>query len=88
MRPGVPIEEQRRGDLRWIRSSFLDSDWEFGKLVVHGHSISETAIVRPNRIGIDTGAFGTGRLTALGMEGSDRWFLTAEGSQQAAAACR
>jgi serine/threonine protein phosphatase 1 len=88
MRPGVPIEEQRRGDLRWIRSSFLDSDWEFGKLVVHGHSISETAIVRPNRIGIDTGAFGTGRLTALGLEGSDRWFLTAEGSQQAAAACR
>lgn len=78
LRPGVAIEEQRRSDMRWIRTSFLDSGHEFGKLVVHGHSISKDVVVRPNRIGIDTGAFGTGRLTALGLEGADRWFLTAE----------
>ncbi|MGN6376030.1 MAG: metallophosphoesterase family protein [Sphingomonas sp.] len=86
MRPGVAIEEQRRADMRWIRSSFLDDDWEFGKMVVHGHSISDDVVIRPNRIGIDTGAFGSGRLTALGLEGSDRWFLTAAAPQQASAA--
>ncbi|HEU4960350.1 MAG TPA: metallophosphoesterase family protein [Sphingomonas sp.] len=86
LRPGVPIEAQRRSDMRWIRSSFLDSDHEFGKLVIHGHSISEDVVVRPNRIGIDTGAFGTGRLTALGLEGTDRWFLTAEAAAPTVAA--
>lgn len=75
LRPGVPIEEQRRGDMRWIRSTFLDTDWDFGKLVVHGHSISDDVVERPNRLGIDTGAFATGRLTALGLEGADRWIL-------------
>lgn len=75
LRPGVPIEEQRRGDMRWIRSTFLDTDWDFGKLVVHGHSISDNVVERPNRLGIDTGAFATGRLTALGLEGADRWIL-------------
>ena len=78
VRPGVGIEDQRQSDLRWIRSTFLDSDAEFGKLVVHGHSISDQAVERPNRIGLDTGAFASGRLTALGLEGRARWFLTAE----------
>ena len=86
LRPGVAIETQRRADMRWIRSSFLDSDWDFGKLVVHGHSISDAVVVRANRIGIDTGAFASGRLTALGLEGFDRWYLTAEALPGAAAA--
>lgn len=77
LRPGVAIEDQKRADMRWIRSSFLDSDAEFGKLVVHGHSISDEVIERPNRIGLDTGAFATGRLSALGLEGEERWFLAA-----------
>lgn len=87
LRPGVPIEEQRRGDMRWIRSSFLETDWEFGKLVVHGHSISDTVVERANRLGIDTGAFATGRLTAVGLEGADRWILTASINERMAAAC-
>jgi serine/threonine protein phosphatase 1 len=86
LRPGVAIEDQRRSDMRWIRSTFLDSDAEFGKLVVHGHSISDEVIERPNRIGLDTGAFASGRLSALGLEGTDRWFLTAETGQIVAAA--
>jgi len=85
LRPGVAIEAQQRADMRWIRSSFLDSDWEFGKLVVHGHSISDKAVVRANRIGIDTGAFASGRLTALGLEGVDRWYLIAEAARAVAA---
>ena len=86
LRPGVAIENQRRSDMRWIRSTFLDSNAEFGKLVVHGHSISDEVIERPNRIGLDTGAFASGRLSALGLEGTDRWFLTAEAGQSTAAA--
>ncbi|MBY8826824.1 metallophosphoesterase family protein [Hephaestia mangrovi] len=86
LRPGVPIEDQKRADMRWIRSSFLDSDAEFGKLVVHGHSISDGVIERPNRIGLDTGAFATGRLSAIGLEGTDRWFLSAEAGRAAPAA--
>jgi serine/threonine protein phosphatase 1 len=73
--------------MRWIRSSFLDTDWEFGKLVVHGHSISDDVVERPNRLGIDTGAFATGRLTALGLEGADRWFITASAGDRVTAAC-
>ncbi|TPG15867.1 serine/threonine protein phosphatase [Sphingomonas koreensis] len=86
MRPGTPIDEQRKSDLRWIRSSFLDSDWNFGKMVVHGHSISDDVVMRVNRIGIDTGAYESGRLTALGIEGGERWLLTTDAAPQSAAA--
>lgn len=78
IRPGVAVVDQRVSDLRWIRTTFLDHPGEHGKLVVHGHSISEDVVVRGNRIGIDTGAYDTGRLTALGLEGTDRWFLATE----------
>lgn len=78
IRPGVPIEEQTRSDLRWIRQEFLQHDQWHGHMVVHGHTITEEPEILPNRIGIDTGAYATGRLTALGIEGEERWFLSAE----------
>jgi serine/threonine protein phosphatase 1 len=59
----------------WIRSEFLDSNADHGKVVVHGHSISAEPIVRENRIGIDTGAFASGRLTCLRLEGATQRFL-------------
>jgi len=74
VRPGVPLAEQRPEDLVWIRDEFLESDAEFGKRVVHGHSITREPTFRHNRIGIDTGAYATGRLTCLVLEGSD-WAL-------------
>lgn len=76
LRPGIPIEEQSEEDLCWIREDFLDHRDSFGKIVVHGHSISEEVEVRSNRIGIDTGAYASGRLTAIGLEGEERWFLS------------
>jgi serine/threonine protein phosphatase 1 len=76
IRPGIAIEEQSLSDLCWIRDDFLRHRDSFGKMVVHGHSITHDVDLRPNRIGIDTGAFATGRLTAIGLEGSDRWFLS------------
>jgi len=75
VRPAVPLGEQSPSDLRWIRREFLDCEDDHGYVVVHGHSISETVEERPNRIGIDTGAYASGRLTAVGLEGADRWYL-------------
>jgi len=81
IRPGVPLAEQDRQDLRWIRREFLDSNADHGVVVVHGHTMLEEVEIRPNRIGIDTGAYATGRLTAIGLEGTERWFIQAAGER-------
>lgn len=75
VRPGVPLDRQQEADLLWIRDEFLLSDAEFGKIIVHGHTITEHPDVQRNRIGIDTGAFASGRLTALVLEGAGWSFL-------------
>ena len=75
IRPGVEIDQQRQSDLRWIREPFLLDEPDHGFIVVHGHTIRPEVEMRPNRIGIDTGAYRTGVLTALAIEGSDSWFL-------------
>lgn len=64
LRPGRTLAEQAEEDLLWIRGPFLGATERFEKFVVHGHSISAAPDVRANRLGIDTGAFCTGRLTA------------------------
>jgi serine/threonine protein phosphatase 1 len=68
-KPHVPLSHQRESDLLWIRGEFLSSAYDFGKIIVHGHTPSLDIEVRPNRINIDTGAFATGRLTCLVLEG-------------------
>jgi serine/threonine protein phosphatase 1 len=75
IRPGRALEDQRGSDLRWIRDDFTQFRGDHSHMVIHGHTILEAIDEQPNRIGIDTGAFATGRLTAIGLEGSDRWFL-------------
>ena len=76
LRPRVPFEEQTETDMLWIREEFLDSPVNFGRIVVHGHTPSNIPIVRPNRIGIDTGAYMTDNLTALVLEGKTLRFLS------------
>jgi len=76
LKPGVPIAGQSDRDMRWIRAAFLDSREDFGKVVVHGHSISPEPQVRANRIGIDTGAWRTGVLTCVVLEGAEKKFLS------------
>lgn len=68
IRPGVPFEEQTDDDMIWIRDEFLESDADHGKVIVHGHTITQTPDLRGNRMGVDTGAFATGNLTALVLE--------------------
>lgn len=75
VRPGVPLAEQNDHDCMWIRKSFLDSDADHGAIVVHGHSISPHPVIRRNRIGIDTGAYRSGVLTCLVLDGASRSFL-------------
>jgi serine/threonine protein phosphatase 1 len=72
----VPLQRQSEEDLLWIRDDFLRSKADFGKIVVHGHSPTEKPEVLRNRIGIDTGAFMTGRLTCAVLEGERVRFLS------------
>jgi serine/threonine protein phosphatase 1 len=78
IRPGVPLHRQAAEDLLWIRDEFLASTADHGKIVVHGHSISEIPELRSNRVGIDTGAFATGRLTCLVLEGNEQSFFSTQ----------
>jgi serine/threonine protein phosphatase 1 len=77
LRPDVPIAEQKARDLRWIREPFLSHRGAHAGIVVHGHTICDAVEILPNRIGLDTGAYGGGPLTALGLEGTQRWLIEA-----------
>ncbi|MEM8971248.1 MAG: metallophosphoesterase family protein [Pseudomonadota bacterium] len=77
VRPGTPLERQREDDLLWIRREFLTSDENFGKIVVHGHTVTELPEFRPNRINIDTGAYMSGTLTCLVLESDNQRIIYA-----------
>jgi serine/threonine protein phosphatase 1 len=79
IRPGVEVDQQSQSDLRWIREPFLFDESDHGFIVVHGHTITDEVDERPNRIGIDTGAYRSGVLTALAIEGRKRWLIDTRG---------
>jgi serine/threonine protein phosphatase 1 len=76
VRPGVELDRQDEDDMLWIRDEFLSWPHDFGAVVVHGHTPVRAPEDLHNRVGIDTYAFQTGKLTAAGFEGSRRWFLS------------
>lgn len=76
--PSMPVDEQSIETLRWIREPFLSHGEPHPHVVVHGHSISQEVEDRGNRIGIDTGAYASGRLTALVLEGTQRRYIGTE----------
>ena len=80
IRPGVAIEDQAPDDLRWIRRPFLSSRRDHGVVVIHGHTISDGVDRHSNRIGIDTGAYRTGILTAAAIEGNKVYILDTQGA--------
>ena len=65
LRPGIPLSGQLPEDLLWIRDEFIDSDWDFGKTVVFGHTPFRKPLFQRNKIGIDTGLVYGGRLTCI-----------------------
>jgi serine/threonine protein phosphatase 1 len=78
--PARPLADQKRSDLLWIRDRFLNHEGPLEKVVVHGHTIFDRVMDCGNRIGIDTGAFRSGVLTALVLEGDQRRILQANAS--------
>lgn len=77
IRPEVPLEEQERRDMLWIREPFLSYPEPHPYMVIHGHTICSAVDERPGRIGIDTGAFRSGVLTAIVLEGDRRRYIQA-----------
>ncbi|WP_343040080.1 metallophosphoesterase family protein [Parasphingorhabdus halotolerans] len=75
VRPDVPLSEQDPKDLRWIREEFLAVRKAHEKVIIYGHTINDDVVEAGNRIGIDTGAYYTEKLTAIGLEGDQRWYI-------------
>ncbi len=75
--PGVALEEQQVSKLRWIREPFLSHREAHERVVIHGHTITDAPVDQGNRIGVDTGAYVSGCLTALVLEGADRRYISA-----------
>jgi serine/threonine protein phosphatase 1 len=75
IRPEVPLEAQEPRDLMWIRETFLSYDKPHPLMVVHGHHVTDGVDARANRIGVDTGAYATGCLSCLVLDGAQRWVM-------------
>lgn len=80
IRPGIPLEDQHFEDQLWIRDEFIDSDADHGAVIVHGHTITPEPELTANRIGLDTGAFHSGVLTCLVIDGSEQRLLQTDNS--------
>jgi serine/threonine protein phosphatase 1 len=76
VRPGVAIAEQSALDLHHIREPFLSTDRQLGPIVVHGHTVAGTPVVRSNRIGVDTGAGLGGKLSCAVLESDQVGFIS------------
>ncbi len=77
VRPGAALSAQADDDLLWIRDEFTASEADYGAVIVHGHTVYENGVsIAPNRIGVDTGAYRTGCLSAVGIEAEEIWALS------------
>lgn len=77
IRPGVDLDRQNPEDLIWIRWEFLDDPRLHSKVVVHGHTPASDVEVRQNRVNLDTGAYASGRLSAIKIDAEGKSFLEA-----------
>ena len=77
--PEYPLDDQDPEDLLWIRARFLKDERDHGAVIVHGHTPVEKVEVRPNRVGIDTGAVFGRSLTCLVLEDREQFLLTPQG---------
>lgn len=78
VRPGVALADQDEEDLLWIRDDFIRSNAKHEKVIVYGHTPSESPVDKAARIGVDTGAYMTGRLTAVALQDRDRYFISTD----------
>lgn len=76
LKPGVPLAQQKEDDMMMIREEFFLSRQTFEKIVVFGHTIFSEPLCSSDRIGIDTGAYSSGVLSCVVLEGNDVRFLS------------
>lgn len=81
IRPGVALDKQTSEDLIWIRGPFLNSPDLHEKVVVHGHTPAAEPEVMANRVNVDTGAYRSGVLSALMIEGGDKQIVQVREAQ-------
>jgi len=84
VRPGVALEDQSERDLLWIRQEFLNDRGPFDKVIVHGHTPTEEPQMMKHRLGLDTGAYATGVLTAVRLFGEEQRLMQARVQRRAA----
>jgi len=72
--PGVPMAQQARFDMMWIREPFISSTYDFGKKIVFGHTPFIEPRIMKNKIGIDTGAAYGRRLCCLELPAEEFYF--------------
>jgi len=77
VRPGVPLDQQVERDLLWIRTEFTAAKGPFDKVVVHGHTALEEPQISRHRMGVDTGVYATGVLTAVRLDDAGHKILQA-----------
>ena len=65
LKPGLILSRQTTHDFLWVRHEFVDTDYDFGKMIVFGHTPLSHPLIMPNKIGIDTGAVFGGKLTCV-----------------------
>jgi serine/threonine protein phosphatase 1 len=85
VRPGTPLDRQAERDLLWIRQEFMEATGPFEKIIVHGHTPAEEPQLTPHRLGVDTGAYATGVLTAVRLDGGSQRIIQARARRPAAA---
>jgi serine/threonine protein phosphatase 1 len=84
VRPGVALKDQAEHDLLWIRYEFLNDRGPHDKVIVHGHTPAEEPQVLKHRLGLDTGAYATGVLTAVRLYGVEQRLIQAKVQRRAA----
>lgn len=78
VRPGLALDQQTEADLLWIRHEFLRHERPHPKrVVVHGHTPRRDPDLHRWRIGVDTGAYASGVLTAIRLKGAERMVIQA-----------
>lgn len=75
VRANIDLNKQMENDLLFIREDFIGQPHGLPYRIVFGHTIMDEPLVEADRIGIDTGAFQSGILTAVVLEGTDVRFL-------------
>ncbi len=79
IRVGQLLDQQTDEYLLWTRKQPQPSDGAQEKIIVHGHESVREPVMAQFHINVDTGAFLTGCLTALKLQGASRSFISVRG---------